>query len=160
MASVDDDDLQARLRELKARGSHRMSAADVSGDFKAFRASRTSNAGRRSSTGPIKSLEDIESEERAVDDELVNKKREKEAIARAYAHKLLADKEAALNAQKQKEAERAHEQKRIAEEKMRVDEERERKRKELEDAKQRAEDERQAKITEQARIEQKRLKPL
>ena len=133
------------------------SSSDISSEYRAYKNSK--GAGRRSSAVVAKSLEEVQADELAGDGLLeaqLKAQREKEAIARAYAHKLLVEKEAALSAQKQKESERVQEQKRVAEERLKFEEEKAKKLKEMEDAQQRAEEEKQARIAEQLRIEQER----
>jgi len=123
-------------------------------EYQAYRNSR----GKRSSVGVAKSLQDIELGADAVLETQLREQREKEAIARAYAYKLLVEKEAALSAQKQKELESIQEQKRRAEERLKAEEEKARKRKEEEERQQRAEDEKQARILEEHRLEQERAR--
>jgi len=158
---MSDSDIQAQLRELKLRNSSRISGADINNDYDSFRRSRASGIQRRSTV--IKSLEEInadeEAERRTLEEQLENQlkaQREKETMARAYAHKLLVEKEAALAAQKQQELERFQEQKRLAAEKLKVEEGREMRRKQLEEERRKADEEKQRIAAEKARQEMER----
>lgn len=158
---MSDSDLQAQLRELKLRNSSRMSSADISNEYDSFRKSRASGSGGTRRSTVMKSLEEIEQDERKLEEQLENQlraQREKETMARAYAHKLLVDKEAALAAQKQKELERLQEQKRLAAEKIKLEEEREIRAKQAEEERRRIEEEKQRIAAEKAREEMERAR--